>query len=387
MARSSTPPGSDPGLALSWVEIGAAALTDNLAVFRRLAGPNRQLMVVVKADAYGHGLEPVGRLAVTAGADWLAVFTITEAMALRGAGITVPVLVLGPCPPGALSWAATEQVRLTVASPAAVEPIAAAQPDGLKVHVKLETGTNRQGFGDDEDDQVHRLGDVPGVTIEGVYTHFADIEDTTDHGFAREQLARFEGRVARLRAAGIAPERIHTSCSAATLLFPETYFDMVRVGVSAYGLWPSKETLVSAREAGRQPVALSPVMTWRTRVAQVKTVAAGETVGYGRTFKTTRPTRLAILPVGYANGYDRRLSNTAHVLVRGQRARLAGRVMMNMIAVDVSDIAGAEAGDEVVLLGCQGDETITASELAAWIGTIHYEVVTRVEPGAPRRVV
>ncbi len=376
-----------PDLVLSWVEIRAAALQHNLTLFRRLAGPDRQVMLVVKANAYGHGLTAVAGMAAEGGTDWLAVFTIAEAVALREAGHTLPVLVLGPTPPEAFGWAAREQVRLTLASPEAVDLIVAARPAGLRLHVKLETGTNRQGLVQDDLPSLRALQDLPEVTVEGAYTHFADIEDTTDHTYARQQLACFQERVAALEADGVAPQILHASCSAATLLFPETYFDLVRVGVSAYGLWPSKETLVSARQTGREAGQLEPVMTWKTRIAQIKTLPAGHTVGYGRTFKTTRPTCLAILPVGYANGYDRRLSNTAHVLVRGQRARLAGRVMMNMIAVDVTDIASAVAGDEVVLLGTQGDEQISAGELADWIGTIHYEVVTRAEPGAPRRIV
>lgn len=387
MTEPAAPATSMPWEAPSWVEIRRDALTHNLEVFRHLAGPDRQVMLVVKANAYGHGMVPVARLGLDAGANWLAVFTIAEALALREAGIAAPVLVLGPTPPAAFGWAAREQVRLTVASRAALDEVVAARPAGLAVHVKVETGTNRQGFSEDDLPSLQALRDLAGVAVEGAYTHFADIEDTTDHSYARQQLACFQERVAALKAAGIVPQLLHTACSAATLLFPETYFDLVRVGVSAYGLWPSKETLVSARQAGRQAGQLEPVMTWKTRIAQVKSVPAGQTVGYGRTFKTTRLTRLAILPVGYANGYDRRLSNSAHVLVRGQRARLAGRVMMNMIAVDVTDVAGAAAGDEVVLFGAQGDEQITAGELADWIGTIHYEVVTRAEPGAPRRIV
>jgi alanine racemase len=375
-----------PHEALSWIEVSRDALVHNVGLFRTLAGA-RKLMVVVKANAYGHGMVPVARTALEAGADHLAVFAPTEAFALREAGVEAPVLILGPTPRGQLARAAELGIRVTIASPAAVDDVLAARPTGLRIHLKVETGTNRQGFPAADLDDAGRLLGVRRIAVEGAYSHYADIEDTTDHGYAMEQLRRFGERVEQLRALGLGPELLHASCSAATLLFEETYWDLVRVGISAYGLWPSKETLVSVRHAGREPLQLRPAMTWKTRIAQVKAVPAGETVGYGRTHKTTRDTRLAILPVGYANGYDRSCSDQAHVLVRGRRARVCGRVMMNMIAVDVTDVPGAAAGDEVVLLGAQGDERISAEELAAWSGTINYEVVARAEPVGPRLLV
>ena len=370
----------------SWIEISRRALTHNVGVFRQLAG-DRILMIVVKADAYGHGMLQTAQVALDAGSDWLAVFDVRAAFALRDAGVRAPLLVLGPTPRGALDRAARESIRVTIGSPDAARAVLAAAPVGLRVHVKLETGTNRQGFDVGSLQQVAQLLSAPGVVIEGAYTHYADIEDTTDHTYAMGQLARFEERVELLRGLGVRPSLLHTSCSAASLLFPQTLFDLVRVGVSAYGLWPSKETLVSVKQRGREPVQLQPVMTWKTRIAQLKTLEAGVTVGYGRTHKTTRRTRLAILPVGYANGYDRGLSDSASALVRGRRARICGRVMMNMTALDVTDVDGVLVGDEVVLLGCQGDEQITAEELAGLLGTINYEVVTRAEPGGLRLVV
>ncbi|MBN2358961.1 MAG: alanine racemase [Deltaproteobacteria bacterium] len=373
--------------ALSWIEIDERALRHNLSALRRLAGPERELMVVVKADAYGHGMLPVARIALDSGAAWLAVFDVAEALALRAAGIAAPILVFGPTPRNLIRSAAEAGIALTIASPHAVDDVAAAAPAALRVHLKLECGTNRQGFLAEEFEHIVRLAGLPGVVVEGAYSHFADIEDTTDHTFAMQQLRSFEERVAQLGRQGVVPARLHTACTAATLLFPETYFDLVRVGIGAYGLWPSKETLVSVKQSGREPVALQPVMTWKTRIAQVKTLPAGVTVGYGRTYKTTRPTLLAVLPVGYANGYDRGLSNRAHALVRGQRAKVVGRVMMNMTTIDVTDVGGAAAGDEVVLLGSQGDERISAETMASWLDTINYEVVARAEPHGPRVVV
>jgi alanine racemase len=202
-----------------------------------------------------------------------------------------------------------------------------------------------------------------------------------------EQLELFKRALVLLEQQGLRPRLAHSACSAAALLFDDTHFNMARIGISSYGLYSSKETLVSVRQSGREPMPLQPVMTWKTRIAQVKRIEANQSIGYGRSYKTTRVTDLAVLPVGYANGYDRGLSNKAHVLVRGQRAKVLGRVMMNMIVVDVTDIAGSTAGDEVVLLGLQGNENISAELMASWLDTINYEVVTRIEPFGPRFVV
>jgi len=371
----------------SWIEVGAAALSHNVRTFRGIVGTERELGVVVKANAYGHGLVDVAGVAVQAGADWLDVFGVDEAFALRDAGISVPILVFGPTPAAALGRAAAEGIRVTVADPTAAAAVARSGVTDLRVHLKLETGTHRQGFQPQRFDGIDALATARGVTIEGAYTHFADIEDTTDHTFAMQQLDTFTARVNELEQRGVRPAMLHTACTAAALLFPSTFFDLVRVGIGAYGLWPSKETFVSVQQEGREPVRLQPVMTWKTRLCEVKDVDAGVTVGYGRTAKTTRPSRLAVVPVGYANGYGRQLSNQAHVLVRGQRAKVFGRVMMNMIVVDVTDIAGATVGEEVVLLGAQGDERITAETMAGWLDTINYEVVTRADPAAPRVVI
>lgn len=366
----------------SWVEIDGAALAGNLLEFRRLLG-KRLLLAVVKANAYGHGSELVARHAIRSGADWLGVFSIPEGLALREAGITPPILVLGP-PMGDVAGALEAGLRLTVPSLGGAQAVVDAGVSGARVHLKLETGTNRQGL------LRHELREALGIlqgsdaVIEGAYTHFADIEDTTDHDFAQKQLARFEERLDDLSSLGATVPLPHTACSAATILFPSTHFALARVGISLYGLWPSKETLVSARTLGRAAISLHPVLSWKTRIAQIKQLDIGEYVGYGRTYRATRNARMAVLPIGYADGYDRGLSNAAHVLVHGVRAPIRGRICMNMTLVDITDIPGASPGDEVVLLGSQGDEKITAEDLAGIAGTINYEIVTRISPALPR---
>jgi alanine racemase len=230
------------------------------------------------------------------------------------------------------------------------------------------------------------LDHLPGLRTAGVSTHFANIEDTTDHRYARMQLERFQeiSETVRRRRAGIVR---HCACSAAVLTMPETSFDMVRVGIGLYGLWPSKETLLSCLLEGREEAPLRPILNWKARIAQLKTLPAGSYVGYGCTHRTARPTRLAVLPIGYSDGYDRRLSGIGHVLVRGRRASILGRVCMNIVMVDVTDVEQVELEDEVILIGGDDSEEIGAQHLAGLCNTISYEIVARLNPSIPRFVV
>ncbi len=375
---------------LSWIEVDAAAISCNLRKFRQLLPDECKLMAVVKGEGYGHGRQEVAQIALGAGADWLGVFNLGEAAALRQAGIEAPILTLGYVPQADLAEALQLNVQLTVSSLETVEAAArAAAQTGQKayLHLKLETGTYRLGLPETDLPAVaDLLADDDNLVLQGAHTHYANIEDTTEHDYARDQLDRFRKLLAQLRARGFAVALPHTACSAAAILFPETYFAMVRVGIGMYGLWPSKETYLSAQQKGQDPLHLQPAMTWKTRVAQVKQVAAGVYIGYGCSYRTTRVTRLAILPVGYANGYDRLLSNRGHVLIHGARAQIRGRVCMNLCMVDVTDIPEVQLEDEVVLLGRQQEEQITAEQMASWAQTIHYEIITRADPQAPRVV-
>ncbi|MCO4762663.1 MAG: alanine racemase [Myxococcales bacterium] len=389
---------------LTWVEISQGALQNNVNLLRQASGGSNaspRVCVMVKGNAYGHGLVPAAQTFVSAGADWLGIADVFEARDLRAAGITVPLFAVCHIAPEQMDFAVACDVRLTVYDDATVlAAAAAAQRLGVvaKLHVKLETGTNRQGLLHDAALALCELiVTTDGVTLEGISTHFADIEDTTNHRFAKLQLRRFTDGLAAVRALiarfGGDPASLlaHASNTAALLLWPEVGLDLVRCGIGAYGLWPSKETFLSAQQLGKSPIGLKAALTWKTRIAQVKDVPAGEWVGYGRTFRTLRATRLAILPIGYYDGYDRRLSGVAQVLVGGQRAPVVGRVAMNMIAIDVTDNRATAAGDEVVLLGAQASEKasdeISAGEMAGWMGTIHYEVVTRIHERIARRVV
>ena len=375
-----------------WVEVSEQAYAHNLRFFRRLVGPDVELAAVVKSNAYGHGFEQVASLAARHGADSFCVHSLDEALALRRAGFSRDVLIMGPVPPGRLGEVVEADFRLVLfnrESAVRLAELTAAAGRAVRVHLKLETGTHRQGIDERELEWfVGFLGRHPLLVAEGAYTHFANIEDTTRHDYAEHQLERFRAAIRRLRTAGIEPPKRHAACSAATLVVPRTHLEMVRLGISQYGLWPSKETYLSYRLAHPEEEAvLEPVLAWKTRVTQLKQVPAGRHVGYGCTYQTTRSTQVAVLPVGYADGYDRRLSNQAYVLVRGRRAPVRGRVCMNLTMVDVTDVPGVELGDEVVLLGRQGDQEITADHLAGLIGTINYEIVTRINPDLPRIVV
>ena len=262
-----------------------------------------------------------------------------------------------------------------------------------RVHIKIETGNHRQGLAlEDALGLARYLGDnLKGIEIEGVSTHYADIEDTTDHRFAMLQVERFEAAVAAFRAAGFPVPMTNTANSAATILWPRTHGAVVRVGLAAYGLWPSTETYAAALALPEQREGrggflpdLVPALSWRARIVQVKDVPAGAWVGYGRTYRCTHSTRIAVIPVGYHEGYDRRLSNLGHALVGGVRAPIRGRVCMNMAMIDVTDHSDAKVGDVVTLLGADGDERISAEDLARWCGTINYEIVSRIHPVIPR---
>jgi alanine racemase len=365
------------------IEVDREALRGNMALFRERVRRPARLLAVVKANGYGHGILIAARAFLAGGADMLGVHSVSEARTLRKGGMTAPVLVLGPADREEVQAAAgLGDVELTVGSLAGCRAVtgAAREGAGCRVHLKVETGVYRQGLLEDELDAALAELDAAGVRVVGLSSHFADIEDTTDHSFAQRQQERFDHFCALMAARGHQSICRHMSCSAAAILWESTQLDLVRVGISGYGIWPSRETLVSARQAGQNQLALRAALTWKCLISQVKPVPAGRTVGYGRTWKTPLDSRIAVLPVGYYDGYPRALSNRAFVLVRGRRAPVRGRICMNLCMVDVTHIPDARAGDEAVLLGRQGEEEITPALLADLLGTIPYEVI--VLPGS-----
>lgn len=387
------------------IEISRSALTNNIKLFKKIigrppssrgsfgttAGPGDRLLgVAVKANAYGHGLLEAARVFVAAGADWLIVDSVEEGMVLRENGLMAPVLVVGYVPLLDLEKVFDCDLRLVVYNKQTVkklEQIAKKRRQAVRVHLKIETGTMRQGIMPKEVIPLVRSIKSKLIEIEGASTHFANIEDVLEHDFAAKQLDTFKAMVELLKANKVPLKYIHCANSAATILFPKTYFNLVRIGISAYGLWPSQETKLSAVKLHRNQLQLEPAMAVKSLVAQVKEVPAGSFIGYGCTYKTTKKSKIAVVPIGYYDGYDRQLSNTAYVLIHGRRAPVRGRVCMNMLMADVSDIPNVRLEDPVILLGVQGKEEITAEQLAEWAGTINYEIVTRWRETLERKIV
>jgi len=374
---------------LQWIEISSKALFHNLNVFRHVLTEGTEMAAVVKANAYGHGLSIVAP-AIEDQVDYLAVHSAQEARELRRIGVRKPILVMGFIPPSEL-YGFDREIHVLVSTSEEMEWIRdyrQRESVSLPVHLKVETGTNRQGFRLGELASVGRAAARNGLEIVGVGTHFANIEDTLEHAFARRQLDVFREAVERVtKELGSAPPLVHAACSAAALLFREADFTMVRVGIGMYGHWPSRETRLSwILEHGRNGVELEPVLTWKTTVGQVKEVPEGETVGYGRTWQALRPTRLAVLPVGYSDGYPRALGNRGRVLVNGNPAPVVGRVCMNILLADVTDHSGVSVGDEAVLLGRVEGEEISAEEVAELSHTINYEILSRLSTEIERRL-
>jgi alanine racemase len=372
---------------LTWLELDGTGFLRNVEAFRGILRPETGIMVVVKANAYGHGLRELALLAGRA-ADWLGVNSVDEANLVAAYKSGKPVAILGHSELESAETIVLNDYRQVVYRRDVAEALSRAAVKLGKtayVHLKIETGTNRQGIAvDDLEGFVQSIQALPALAFEGAYTHFANIEDTLDPSFAQSQLHRFHQALGILERLNVRPSRIHTAATAGALLYPETGFAMIRLGIGAYGIWPSRETQLAARERGRL-IKLTPVLTWKTRIVQIRKVPAGDSVGYGLTYQASRTIRVAVLPIGYYDGYDRKLSNSARVLVRGQFAPVIGRIAMNMTMIDVTDI-DAETDDEVVLIGHQGNHEIRAEELAEKSGTIAYEFLSRINPLLPRIV-
>lgn len=373
---------------LTWIEIDQSALLWNAAQLRSHLDRGVKLCGVVKSNAYGHDQIICSRiLEEEAACDWLGVHSLSEAEFLREAGIGLPVYVMGYVSFGELEKAFSLDVRMAIynlETAEMLEKIGEKIGKKMRVHLKVETGSYRQGVCEDElDAWCDFFKKSRFVELDGASTHFANIEDEQDRSYSIAQMERMKSALRRLNRCGLSVSVVHQANSGAALLYPEYCGNMARSGIALYGLWPSES--VRRLDCGRTE--LQPVMTWKSLVAQVKNVPEGSFIGYGGSYVAKRSTKLAIVPVGYADGYDRKLSNRGHVLIHGARAPVVGRVCMNIIMVDITDIAGVQLEDEVVLLGRQGKNVISADELAEWASTINYEVVSRIREGIQRKMV
>jgi alanine racemase len=360
-------------------EVSLSALRANCRQVREIVGPCVAVQAVVKADAYGHGAVAAARAFVEAGAASLGVSSVAEGMQLRLAGLTVPIVVLGGCFAGEEAQAVGHDLACAVWTVDTARALAAAARSVGRtalLHVKIDTGMTRLGLNVRD---VRAFGEavrpLAGARVVGVFSHFASADDL-DTAVARAQTDRFRQATEELAAVGIRPEVVHLANSAAVFSVPTAHFTMVRPGISLYGYPPAAH--LGAR------VRLVPAMRLRTSVVQARDVPALTPVGYGGTFVTAKPSRIAVLPLGYADGYHRLASNRASVLVRRRRVPVAGRICMDHTMVDTTEVAGVEAGEPVVVFGPQGGALIGADELAAWCDTIPYEVLTSIGRRVPR---
>jgi alanine racemase len=361
-------------------EVDAAAIRHNA---RKLKPPGVELMAVVKANGYGHGAVPVARAALEGGATWLGVALVEEGIALRNAGIEAPILVLSEFPPGSETAAVAAGLTPSLYTEDGLALLSHAPPAAgaggpVRVHVKVDTGMHRVGADPPDVARLARAALDAGFELEGLWTHLATSEEASN-AFTREQLDRFRSVVADMERVGIPrPRYLHAANTGGVLAWPDAHLQMVRVGIGLYGITPGPDV---AADAG-----LRPAMSVRSAVTMTRRLAAGERVSYGLRYALGRDAIVATVPIGYADGYTRRLSGNASVLIRGLRRPVAGTVTMDQLMVDCGE-GPVEPGDEVVLLGAQGGDCIAAEELASWSGTIGYEIVCGFTDRIPRIVV
>lgn len=366
----------------AWAEINLDNIAHNIREIRRITNKNAEIMGVVKADAYGHGVMEVTRTLLCNGATRLAVSMLDEAIQLRRNGIDVPILILGYTDPIRANEIIQNDVTQTVYSHELAQALsdeAVKQGKKVKIHIKIDTGMSRLGFlpGYSAVKNVVKISKLPNIIIEGLFTHFATA-DEKDREFTLTQFERFMSICSELQRIGIHIPVKHCANSAGIIEYPEMHLDMVRPGIILYGMYPSEEV-------DKSKIDLKPAMTLKANVILVKEVEKNTSISYGRLFTTQRTSKIATIPIGYADGYTRMLSNKGKVLIRGQLAPIVGRICMDQCMVDVTDLdCDVEVGDEVVLIGAQGDNVITVEDVANSIGMINYEFVSIVGKRIPR---
>lgn len=356
----------------TWVEVDLDRLGANLRAIGDTIGAGREILLVVKADAYGHGAVEIAEAAAAEGVSHLGVATLHEGIQLRRAGCLLPIVALSPLLPSEIEEAVAHDLSPTVASATfarALSDAAVAAGRAVRCHVEVDTGMGRTGVHLDEaEDLVTMLAGLPGVRLASLYTHFPDA-DAEDLDFTRAQVERFRALVERLRARGLAPPRVHAANSAGTVNVPEAHLDWVRVGLIAYGQQPPHAT---------RELPLAPVMSLKSRLVQIRDMPAGASVSYGRTFVTERPMRMGVVAVGYGHGYSWLLSNRGRMLVGGRAVPIVGRVTMDLTMVDLEEVPNAAVGDEVVLFGEQDGTALPLEEVARLSETLPYEIMCTI---------
>jgi len=364
----------------TWVEISLEALRHNLRSFRRLIPEKIEIMAVVKANAYGHGAVEVAKEAMSCGAGYLAVAFLDEALQLRHAGITAPILVMGYTAEQGIKLAQRYDITLTVYSWTVLDAvIAAVSPErSLKVHIKLDTGMGRLGLHDQAEAIafIERALNTPGLQVEGLFTHYA-CADEADKTYTLQQYARFERVVNYFSSKGVRFTYLHAGNSATAIDCPELTYNMVRLGISMYGLYPSDEVQ-------HEKINLQPVMSLKTRIVMLKHMAKGSGISYGSKYHTQKEDEwIATLPIGYGDGFSRMLTGKVQALVHGIKVPVVGTICMDQCMINVTGLENVQVGDEVVLFGRQGDASIAADELAKMLGTINYEITCMISHRVP----
>ncbi|MEC0227973.1 alanine racemase [Paenibacillus alba] len=357
----------------TWVEISLDALRSNIEGFQKVLPTGMKQMAVVKADAYGHGAVEVSKEVIAAGVDYLGVAFFDEALELRNAGITAPILVLGYTPPEGVERARELDVTIAVYSRDVLKELQAQQNQKkLKIHIKLDTGMGRLGLHTEADaiPFIEEALTLPNVEVEGLFTHYANA-DEVDKTYTLEQYRRFERIVSYFTDKGVEFPFIHAGNSAAAIDLPGLTYSMVRLGISMYGLYPSEDV-------DQAKIALKPVLSLKTGIVHLKTLPSGSGVSYGTIYHTKDDEQIGTLPIGYADGFSRMLSGKAEVLVRGKRVPVVGRICMDQCMINVTDVSDVKALDEVVLIGEQEGDRITVEDVARQLGTINYEVICMI---------
>ncbi len=368
----------------TWIEINKSALLHNFEIFSKILG-HRHVAPVLKSNAYGHGIETVYSILADKQPAFICVNYLYEGKLLRSLGYQARILVVGPAMPDELDEAAEIDAEIVIGNETLLQAWLSTRSKP-NVHIKFDTGMSRQGFRPSRADHVLDSFAENFDLLAGVCTHFANVEDVTEHNYAQKQLNAFQEVCGTFDNAkpGILK---HAASSASALILQESRFDLNRVGIALYGLWPSPATRLSYLQTFHQVEELRPVMSWYCRIATVKEIEKNQFVGYGCTFRAHRDMKIAVLPVGYFEGFPRIAGHhQSHVIIQGSRCPIIGRVCMNMMTVDVSHLSEVNVGEKVTLLGEVGGERITAEMIADWSQTIHYEIVSRINPSIPRRI-
>jgi len=376
---------------LTYLEIDKSAIAHNLRQIKQLVGPKVAIMAIVKSNAYGHGMVEMAQIAIKAGANWLGVISDSEALILRQAKIKAPIFILSFWDISAIR-AEFVYIRdcdfpvYTIEQAKILSQLGQKIRKKINVHIKIDTGASRVGVRPDEAVAfIKKIKKMPGLNLCGIFTHYAASEDG-DQTFTNQQTDKFTKVINALEKQGINILFKHAACSAATMINRQTRFNLIRLGIALYGLWPSPDTKFLS-DVKNNHIELRPALTWKTRIIQIKDLPTKTSIGYDCTYRTNKKIKIAILPIGYWDGYDRKLSNCGEVLIRGHRCPVRGRVCMNLTMVEIPDTIGPKVGDEVILLGRQGKQEITAEELAQKVGTINYEIIARINPLIIRKYV